>query len=64
MLWFPCKKLEHRRERILEASEAPPVSSFTLASKKGVSALPIIFLSLMIQCEFVEDNKILQNSLI
>lgn len=31
---------------MLEASEAPPVNSLTLASKKGVSALPVIFLSL------------------
>jgi hypothetical protein len=37
------------RERILDASEAPPVSSFTFASKNGVSALPVIFLSLRIQ---------------
>lgn len=32
--------------RILEANEDPPVSSFTLASKKGVSALPVMFFSL------------------
>lgn len=41
------------RERILEASEKPPVSSFTLASKKGVSALPVIFFSLRTNKNFV-----------
>lgn len=37
--------------RILEAREVPPVSSFTLASRKGVSALPVIFFSLMTQLQ-------------
>ena len=33
-------------KKILEDREAPPVSSFTLESKKGVSAFPVMFLSL------------------
>ena len=40
----PTQKYEFR---ILAANEAPPVSSFTLDSKKGVAALPITFFSLM-----------------
>jgi hypothetical protein len=39
------------RKRILAASEAPPVSSFTLASRKGVSAFPVILLSLRMQLQ-------------
>lgn len=49
-------------KRILDAREAPPVSSFTFASKNGVSALPVIFLSLRIQFHICKtwseiDNK-------
>ena len=34
--------------RILDASEAPPVKSFTLASKNGVTAFPVILFSLQV----------------
>ena len=47
--------------RILEASEAPPVNSLTLESKKGVSAFPAMFFSLKIKSTVI--NKKLQRKL-
>lgn len=45
-------KERYEHKRILEDREAPPVSSFTLASKKGVSAFPLTFLSLRLQLQY------------
>lgn len=48
------------RERILAASDVPPVNSFTRASKNGVSALPVMFCSLAktkFRCQTIKYEK-------
>ena len=42
--------------RILEASDAPPVNSLTLASRKDVSAFPVMFFSLKIKSTVINKN--------
>lgn len=48
-LWYNNVFVEKLQKRILEASEAPPVSAFTLSSKKGVWAFPDILFSLQVK---------------
>ena len=42
--------------RILEASDAPPVNSLTLASRKDVSAFPVMLFSLKIKSTVINKN--------
>ena len=42
--------------RILEASDAPPVNSLTLASRKDVSAFPVMLFSLKIKNTVIKQE--------